>query len=65
MDGDCFAAGMVAVQGIDCRIGGPNDPFEKKQKPKNTGRRAEKNAAAMAKAASQTRPRGRKAPRQD
>jgi hypothetical protein len=41
---------MVAAQGIDISIGGPNDPFEKREKPTNTGRRAEKDAAALAKA---------------
>lgn len=41
---------IVAAQGIDVSIGGPNDPFERRDVPTNTGRRAEKNAAALAKA---------------
>jgi len=41
---------MVAAQGIDISIGGPNDPFEQREKPTATGRQAEKAAAALAKA---------------
>lgn len=43
---------MTAAQGIDCTPKGPNDPFERKPEPKNTGRRAEKDARALAKAES-------------
>ena len=41
---------MTAAQGIDCTPGGPSDPFQRKPEPKNTGRRAEKDAIALAKA---------------
>ncbi len=41
-------AGISSMSGIE--IGGPGDPFESRQKPINTGRRAEKDAIAKAKA---------------
>lgn len=45
----CMLA-MTATNGIDCSIGGRNDPFERKQEPMNNGRRAEKDAEAKRRA---------------
>jgi hypothetical protein len=39
---------ISSMSGIE--IGGPDDPFESRQKPINTGRRAEKDSIAKAKA---------------
>ena len=42
-------AGLIGSSGLPI-IGGKDDPFERRQEPENRGRRAEKDAIALAKA---------------